>query len=53
MFCNLRDNQDDFELLEADEFITGLPKSCDGKETIQSNIVCTVAVRLAIRAAAR
>ncbi|CAK8575146.1 unnamed protein product [Lathyrus sativus] len=38
---------------EADEFVIGLPKSSDGKETTQSNIVRTVAGRLAIRAAER
>lgn len=38
---------------EADEFIIGLPKSSDGEETIQSNIVRSVAGRLAIRAAER
>ncbi|XP_039687010.1 uncharacterized protein [Medicago truncatula] len=36
---------------EADEFIIGLSKSSDGEETIQSNIVRSVAGRLAIRAA--
>ncbi|XP_057435813.1 uncharacterized protein LOC130728373 isoform X1 [Lotus japonicus] len=38
---------------EADEFVIGLPRSFDGKETPQSNIVRTVAGRLAIRAAER
>lgn len=38
---------------EADEFIIGLPKSFDGKETPQSNIVRSVAGRLAVRAAER
>ncbi|XP_004506483.1 uncharacterized protein [Cicer arietinum] len=38
---------------EADEFIVGLPKSFDGKETPQSNIVRSIAGRLAIRAAER
>ncbi|GAV79011.1 UPF0081 domain-containing protein [Cephalotus follicularis] len=38
---------------EADEFIIGLPKSCDGKETPQSNKVRSVAGRLAVRAAER
>lgn len=38
---------------EADEFIIGLPKSCDGKETSQSNKVRSVAGRLAVRAAER
>lgn len=38
---------------EADEFIIGLPKSCDGKETIQSNIVRSFTGRLANRAAER
>ncbi|WJX49403.1 hypothetical protein P8452_35842 [Trifolium repens] len=38
---------------EADEFIIGLPKSSDGMETTQSNIVRSVAGRLAVRAAER
>ncbi|XP_058732784.1 uncharacterized protein LOC131604356 [Vicia villosa] len=38
---------------EADEFIIGLPKSSDGNETTQSNIVRSVAGRLAVRAAER
>ncbi|XP_048335154.2 uncharacterized protein LOC107424184 isoform X2 [Ziziphus jujuba] len=38
---------------EADEFIIGLPKSNDGKETPQSNKVRSVAGRLAVRAAER
>ncbi|OVA05637.1 Resolvase [Macleaya cordata] len=38
---------------EADEFIIGLPKSADGKETPQSNKVRSVAGRLAVRAAER
>ncbi|XP_077245067.1 polynucleotidyl transferase, ribonuclease H-like superfamily protein isoform X1 [Tasmannia lanceolata] len=38
---------------EADEFIIGLPKSQDGKETPQSNKVRSIAGRLAIRAAER
>ncbi|KAG6677457.1 putative pre-16S rRNA nuclease [Carya illinoinensis] len=38
---------------EADEFIIGLPKSCDGMETPQSNKVRSVAGRLAVRAAER
>ncbi|GKV16850.1 hypothetical protein SLEP1_g27425 [Rubroshorea leprosula] len=38
---------------EADEFIIGLPKSWDGKETPQSNKVRSVAGRLAVRAAER
>ncbi|KAI4356729.1 hypothetical protein L6164_000724 [Bauhinia variegata] len=38
---------------EADEFIIGLPKSSDGKETTQSNKVRSVAGRLAARAAER
>ncbi|XP_037495129.1 putative pre-16S rRNA nuclease isoform X2 [Jatropha curcas] len=38
---------------EADEFIIGLPKSSDGKETPQSNKVRCVAGRLAVRAAER
>ncbi|KAF8014383.1 hypothetical protein BT93_H0274 [Corymbia citriodora subsp. variegata] len=40
-------------LTEADEFIIGLPLSSDGKETIQSNKVRSVAGRLAARAAER
>ncbi|KAL9228850.1 hypothetical protein vseg_004385 [Gypsophila vaccaria] len=38
---------------EVDEFIIGLPKSSDGKETPQSNKVRSVAGRLAVRAAER
>lgn len=38
---------------EADEFIIGLPKSWDGKETPQSNKVRSVAGRLALQAAER
>ncbi|XP_062091557.1 uncharacterized protein LOC133797616 [Humulus lupulus] len=38
---------------EVDEFIIGLPKSGDGKETPQSNKVRSVAGRLAVRAAYR
>ncbi|XP_027336350.1 uncharacterized protein LOC113850154 [Abrus precatorius] len=38
---------------EADEFIIGLPKSFDGKETPQSNKVRSVAGRLAVCAAER
>ncbi|GMI99080.1 hypothetical protein like AT1G12244 [Hibiscus trionum] len=38
---------------EADEFIIGLPKSWDGKETPQSNKVRSIAGRLAVRAAHR
>ncbi|XP_057495789.1 uncharacterized protein LOC130780796 isoform X1 [Actinidia eriantha] len=38
---------------EVDEFIIGLPMSCDGKETQQSNKVRSVAGRLAVRAAER
>ncbi|KAI9117845.1 hypothetical protein K1719_011260 [Acacia pycnantha] len=38
---------------EADEFIVGLPKSSDGKETPQSNKVRSVAGRLAVQAAER
>ncbi|KAK9143046.1 hypothetical protein Syun_012446 [Stephania yunnanensis] len=38
---------------EADEFIIGLPKSSDGKETPQSNVVRSFAGRLAARAAER
>ncbi|XP_057744411.1 uncharacterized protein LOC130962257 isoform X2 [Arachis stenosperma] len=41
------------EQQEADEFIIGLPRSSDGKETPQSNIVRSVAGRLAVRAAER
>ncbi|ESQ35607.1 hypothetical protein EUTSA_v10008640mg [Eutrema salsugineum] len=36
---------------EVDEFIIGLPRSSDGKETIQSNKVRSVAGRLAVQAA--
>ncbi|GMP61921.1 hypothetical protein CsSME_00024206 [Camellia sinensis var. sinensis] len=39
------------ERQEVDEFIIGLPKSCDGKETQQSNKVRSVAGRFAVRAA--
>ncbi|XP_021279985.1 uncharacterized protein LOC110413481 [Herrania umbratica] len=38
---------------EADEFIIGLPKSWDAKETPQSNKVRSIAGRLAVRAAER
>ncbi|KAL6538234.1 hypothetical protein OROGR_012222 [Orobanche gracilis] len=38
---------------EVDEFIVGLPKSSDGKETTQSNKVRSVAGRFAVRAAER
>ncbi|OIW00909.1 hypothetical protein TanjilG_06289 [Lupinus angustifolius] len=38
---------------EVDEFIIGLPKSSDGKETPQSNKVRSVAGRLAVQAAER
>ncbi|KAL0547684.1 hypothetical protein IC582_012108 [Cucumis melo] len=38
---------------EADEFIIGLPKSCDGKETPQSNKIRSIAGRVAARAAER
>ncbi|KMZ72829.1 Holliday junction resolvase [Zostera marina] len=38
---------------EIDEFIIGLPRSFDGKETAQSNKVRSIAGRLAIRAAER
>ncbi|KAE8723333.1 Shaggy-related protein kinase delta [Hibiscus syriacus] len=38
---------------EADEFIIGLPKSWDGKESPQSNKVRSIAGRLAVRAAQR
>ncbi|XP_028126472.1 uncharacterized protein LOC114323169 isoform X10 [Camellia sinensis] len=41
------------ERQEVDEFIIGLPKSCDGKETQQSNKVRSVAGRFAVRAAER
>ncbi|XP_010533765.1 PREDICTED: uncharacterized protein LOC104809455 [Tarenaya hassleriana] len=41
------------EMEEVDEFIIGLPKSSDGKETVQSNKVRSVAGRLAVRAAER
>ncbi|KAI3513151.1 hypothetical protein L1887_20478 [Cichorium endivia] len=39
-------------LMEVDEFIIGLPVSSDGKETAQSNKVCSVG-RIAIWAAER
>ncbi|KAK2993480.1 hypothetical protein RJ640_015164 [Escallonia rubra] len=42
-----------FVVLEVDEFIIGLPKSSDGKETPQSNKVRSVAGRFAVRAAER
>ncbi|OWM89045.1 hypothetical protein CDL15_Pgr023891 [Punica granatum] len=38
---------------EADEFIIGVPRSSDGRETTQSNKVHSVAGRLAVRAAER
>ncbi|KAG0457162.1 hypothetical protein HPP92_022319 [Vanilla planifolia] len=38
---------------EVDEFIIGLPKSYDGKETPQSNKVRSIAGRIAVRAAER
>ncbi|XP_010493933.1 PREDICTED: uncharacterized protein LOC104771153 [Camelina sativa] len=38
---------------EVDEFIIGLPRSSDGKETIQSNKIRSVAGRLAVQAAER
>ncbi|PIN10755.1 hypothetical protein CDL12_16654 [Handroanthus impetiginosus] len=41
------------EKQEVDEFIIGLPKSSEGKETEQSNKVRSVAGRLAVRAAER
>ncbi|XP_042004479.1 uncharacterized protein LOC121753293 isoform X2 [Salvia splendens] len=41
------------EKQEVDEFIIGLPKSSDGKETEQSNKVRSVAGRFAVRAAER
>lgn len=41
------------ERKEVDEFIIGLPKSHDGKETPQSNKVRSIAGRLAVRAADR
>ncbi|XP_073064940.1 uncharacterized protein [Primulina eburnea] len=41
------------EIQEVDEFIVGIPKSSDGKETEQSNKVRSVAGRLAVRAAER
>ncbi|KAL5798864.1 hypothetical protein ACOSQ2_003684 [Xanthoceras sorbifolium] len=56
---NLRGQKLELRLLEiaekeeVDEFIIGLPKSCDGEETPQSNKVRSVAGRLAIRAAER
>lgn len=41
------------EMQEADEFIIGIPKSWDGKETPQSNKVRSVAGRFAVQAAER
>ncbi|XAR54722.1 hypothetical protein NMG60_11029986 [Bertholletia excelsa] len=41
------------ERQEVDEFIVGLPKNAEGKETQQSNKIRSVAGRLAIRAAER
>ncbi|XP_020585206.1 uncharacterized protein LOC110027912 isoform X2 [Phalaenopsis equestris] len=41
------------EMEEADEFIIGLPKSHDGKETPQSNKVRSIAGRIAVQAAER
>ncbi|XP_057774297.1 uncharacterized protein LOC130993435 [Salvia miltiorrhiza] len=41
------------EKQEVDEFIIGLPKSSEGKETEQSNKVRSVAGRFAVRAAER
>nr|POE93738.1 putative pre-16s rrna nuclease [Quercus suber] len=46
------DNSSEF-FEEADEFIIGLPKSSDGKETPQSNKVHSVARRFAAQAAER
>ncbi|KAI3864550.1 hypothetical protein MKX03_017007 [Papaver bracteatum] len=40
-------------IFEVDEFIVGLPKSANGKETPQSNKVRSVAGRFAVRAAER
>ncbi|XP_068330413.1 uncharacterized protein [Pyrus communis] len=56
---NLRGQKLEDQLLEiakkqeADEFIVGLPKSSDGKETPQSNKVRSVVGRLAVSAAER
>ncbi|KAM1019078.1 hypothetical protein ACFX13_041219 [Malus domestica] len=56
---NLRGQKLEDQLLEiakkqeADEFIVGLPKSSDGKETPQSNKVRSVVGRLAVSAAQR
>ncbi|XP_050387129.1 uncharacterized protein LOC126803365 [Argentina anserina] len=56
---NLRGQKLEVQLLEiakqqeADEFIIGLPRSSDGKETPQSNKVRSVAGRLAASAAER
>ncbi|CAB4300028.1 unnamed protein product [Prunus armeniaca] len=56
---NLRGQKLEDQLLEiakqqeADEFIVGLPKSSDGKETPQSNKIRSVAGRLAVSAAQR
>ncbi|KAL0905384.1 hypothetical protein M5K25_023800 [Dendrobium thyrsiflorum] len=41
------------EMEEVDEFIIGLPKSHDGKETQQSNKVRSIAGRIAVQAAER
>lgn len=38
---------------EVDEFIIGLPRSFDGKETPQSNKVRAIAGRFAVQAANR
>ncbi|KAH1073432.1 hypothetical protein J1N35_025760 [Gossypium stocksii] len=56
---NLRGQKLELQLLdmaereEVDEFIIGIPKSWDGKETPQSNKVRSIAGRLAVRAAER
>ncbi|XP_074564539.1 uncharacterized protein LOC141821071 isoform X2 [Curcuma longa] len=41
------------EKAEVDEFIVGIPKSYDGKETVQSNKVRSIAGRFAAKAAER
>ncbi|KAH0456182.1 hypothetical protein IEQ34_014089 [Dendrobium chrysotoxum] len=55
---NLRGKKLEMHLLkiaemEVDEFIIGLPKSYDGKETQQSNKVRSIAGRIAVQAAER
>ncbi|CAI0375147.1 unnamed protein product, partial [Linum tenue] len=52
-FLKLQNARCGTTLLEVDEFIVGLPRSSDSKETPQSNKVRSVAGRLAARAAER